>query len=101
MAGSKVTFRIQRFHPSVDREPRDQDFEIELPSGITILKALNKIRESSIAKVDVIGKMTDPIILNTLAEDSSTSYEEAVQKIYARLRPGNPVQLEKAKKLFH
>ena len=44
MAGSKVTFRIQRFDPSVDREPRDQDFEIELPSGITILKALNKIR---------------------------------------------------------
>jgi succinate dehydrogenase / fumarate reductase iron-sulfur subunit len=44
MAGSKVTFRIQRFDPSQDREPRDQDFEIELPSGITILKALNKIR---------------------------------------------------------
>jgi len=44
MAGSKVTFRIQRFDPSVDREPRDQDFEIELPPGITILKALHKIR---------------------------------------------------------
>ena len=44
MASSKVTFRIQRFDPAVDQEPRDQDFEIELPSGITILKALNKIR---------------------------------------------------------
>jgi len=41
---SKVTFRIQRFDPAVDREPHDQDFEIELPSGITILKALNMIR---------------------------------------------------------
>jgi len=41
---SKVTLRIQRFDPAVDREPRDQDFEIELPSGITILKALNMIR---------------------------------------------------------
>jgi len=44
MGGSKVTFRIQRFDPAVDRESRDQDFEIELPAGITILKALNMIR---------------------------------------------------------
>ncbi|MBU0617502.1 MAG: DNA-directed RNA polymerase subunit beta, partial [Planctomycetes bacterium] len=69
-------------------------------AGRQIGEALNKIRESSIAKVDVISKMSDPIILNTLAEDSATSHEEAVLKIYARLRPGNPVQLEKAKKLF-
>jgi succinate dehydrogenase / fumarate reductase iron-sulfur subunit len=44
MASSKVTFRIQRFDPEKDDEPRDQDFELELPPGITILKALNKIR---------------------------------------------------------
>jgi DNA-directed RNA polymerase subunit beta len=69
-------------------------------AGRQIGEALNKIRESSISKVDVISKMADPIILNTLAEDSAASYDEAVQKIYARLRPGNPVQLEKAKKLF-
>jgi len=43
MAG-KVTFRIQRFDPAVDREPHDQDFEIELPPGITVLKALHRIR---------------------------------------------------------
>jgi succinate dehydrogenase / fumarate reductase iron-sulfur subunit len=44
MAGNKVTLRIQRFNPAVDQEPHDQDFEVELPSGITILKALNMIR---------------------------------------------------------
>jgi succinate dehydrogenase / fumarate reductase iron-sulfur subunit len=44
MAGSKVIFRIQRFDPDVDREPHDQDFELELEPGITILKALNRIR---------------------------------------------------------
>ena len=44
MAGNKVTFKIQRFNPAVDQEPHDQDFEVELPSGITILKALNMIR---------------------------------------------------------
>ena len=69
-------------------------------AGRQIGEALNKIRESSIKQVDVIGKMADPIILNTLAEDGSTTHEEALQKIYARLRPGNPVQLDKARKLF-
>ncbi len=44
MASNKVTFRIQRFDPEKDDKPWDQDFELELPPGITILKALNKIR---------------------------------------------------------
>ncbi|MBP7747637.1 MAG: DNA-directed RNA polymerase subunit beta [Phycisphaerae bacterium] len=70
-------------------------------AGRQIGEALNKIRESSIKQVDVIGKMADPIILNTLAEDGSQTHEEALQRIYARLRPGNPVQLDKARKLFH
>ena len=29
MAGDKVTFRIQRFDPEKDREPREQDVELE------------------------------------------------------------------------
>lgn len=69
-------------------------------AGRQIGEALNKIRESSIKQADVISKMSDPIILNTLAEDSTSSHEEALLKIYARLRPGNPVQLDKAQKLF-
>ena len=69
-------------------------------AGRQIGEALNKIRESSITKVDVISKMTDAIMLNTLADDGATTHEEALLKIYARLRPGNPVQLDKAKKLF-
>ncbi len=44
--------------------------------------------------------MTDPLILNTLADDNATSYEDALMRIYARLRPGNPPQLEKAQTLF-
>jgi len=69
-------------------------------AGRQIGDALNKIRESSIKQVDVIAQMSDPIILNTLAEDDSQSHEEALLRIYARLRPGNPIQLDKAKKLF-
>jgi succinate dehydrogenase / fumarate reductase iron-sulfur subunit len=44
MASNKVTFRIQRFDPDVDDKPHDQDFELELEPGITILKALHQIR---------------------------------------------------------
>ncbi len=69
-------------------------------AGRQIGEALTKIRESSISKVTVISKMTDALILNTLAEDGATNHEEALLKIYARLRPGNPVQLDKARKLF-
>ncbi len=69
-------------------------------AGRQIGEALNKIRESTVKQVDVISKMLDPIILNTLAEDSAQTHEEALMRIYARLRPGNPVQLDKARKLF-
>ena len=42
-----------------------------------------------------------PLILNSLEEDTTGSHEEALLRIYQRLRPGNPPQLEKAKALFH
>jgi DNA-directed RNA polymerase subunit beta len=69
-------------------------------AGCQIGEALNKIRESALKQADVIAKVADAIILNTLAEDSARTHEDALQRIYARLRPGNPVQLDKARKLF-
>jgi succinate dehydrogenase / fumarate reductase iron-sulfur subunit len=44
MESSMVTIRVQRFDPDTDTKPRDQDYELELPPGITVLKTLNKIR---------------------------------------------------------
>ena len=41
------------------------------------------------------------LIFNSLAEDTTSSHEEALLRIYQRLRPGNPPQLEKARALFH
>ena len=41
------------------------------------------------------------MLLNALADDATASHEEALLRIYQRLRPGNPPQLEKAKALFH
>src|ERR1700722_13821718 len=70
-------------------------------AGAQIGDALNKIQASGMKAVDCVTKVTDPLILNTLADDNSTSYEDALMRIYARLRPGNPPQLEKAQTLFH
>ena len=41
-----------------------------------------------------------PLIFNSLADDTTSSHEEALLRIYQRLRPGNPPQLEKARTLF-
>ena len=41
------------------------------------------------------------LVLNTIAEDDCESHEQALLKLYARLRPGNPPQIEKARTLFN
>ncbi|HEV2296510.1 MAG TPA: DNA-directed RNA polymerase subunit beta [Tepidisphaeraceae bacterium] len=69
-------------------------------AGAQIGETLNKIQGSALKSVDVVTKVTDPLILNTLAEDTAESYENALLKIYARLRPGNPPQIDKAITLF-
>ena len=48
-----------------------------------------------------MGDPKNPLLLNALADDNTASHEEALLRIYQRLRPGNPPQLEKAKALFH
>jgi DNA-directed RNA polymerase subunit beta len=70
-------------------------------SGAQLGESINKIQASGLKSVDCVTKVNDPLILNTLADDNSTSYEDALMRIYARLRPGNPPQFEKAQTLFH
>ncbi len=53
-----------------------------------------------VQELEVIEKVEDPLVLNTLAEDQATDHENALLRMYIRLRPGNPPQLEKAKTLF-
>ena len=42
-----------------------------------------------------------PLIFNSLSDDNTSSHEEALLRIYQRLRPGNPPALEKARALFN
>jgi DNA-directed RNA polymerase subunit beta len=78
-------------------------------SGEVIMEAGSVISEDlaelictcGIKAVSLMDAPRSPYILNSLAEDNTTSHEEALLRIYQRLRPGNPPQLEKARALFH
>ena len=79
----------------------DRSGEIIAEAGQLITADLaNEIIESTLKHVDILENVTDPLILNSLIEDTTTSHQEALLKIYQRLRPGNPPQLEKATDLF-
>ncbi len=75
--------------------------EVYLESGETITKELmDRILASTLKEVSILTKVKDPLILASLNEDPTSTHEEALLKIYQRLRPGNPPQLEKAQELF-
>lgn len=83
--------------PVIDAESGEEIIK----AGSQIADSLGKIQASSLTKLDVVTRAADPLILNTIAEDSAESHENALLKIYARLRPGNPPQIDKAKTLFN
>ncbi|MFK7961223.1 MAG: DNA-directed RNA polymerase subunit beta [Phycisphaerales bacterium] len=74
--------------------------------GVMIGDAIEAMQASALKTVRVITDVADPLILNTLAEErldflaEVTEHEAALLRIYGRLRPGNPPQVEKARQLF-
>lgn len=93
---------------SVDDVIDPETGEIYLDSCGTFGKeVVDKIMAAGLKEVTVLGKVRDPIILTSIKDDQTTkreddipTHEKALLKIYQRLRPGNPPQLEKAKELF-
>jgi len=76
--------------------------EVIVECGQKITKnAAELICTSGLKEIEVMPEPKNKLILTSLQEDPSGSHEEALLRIYQRLRPGNPPQLEKAKTLFH
>ncbi|GIW99791.1 MAG: DNA-directed RNA polymerase subunit beta [Pirellulaceae bacterium] len=76
--------------------------EVILEAGGRITKDLAElICTSGVQSVRVMDPPRTPLLINALAEDPTNSHEEALLRIYQRLRPGNPLNLEKARALFH
>ncbi len=88
--------------PIVDTETGEE----LVGAGHLIGDAVGKIQASSLKKVAVISDASDPLVLNTIAAENLenvgelTEHEAALLKIYGRLRPGNPPQVDKARQLF-
>ncbi|HYW78711.1 MAG TPA: DNA-directed RNA polymerase subunit beta, partial [Thermoguttaceae bacterium] len=75
--------------------------EIIAECGQKITKNLAEtICTAGVKTVEVMAEPKNPLLLNALADDGTASHEEALLRIYQRLRPGNPPQLEKARALF-
>ncbi len=76
--------------------------EIIVEAGHPITKNIAElICSSNVKSVEVMAPVKSAMILNALVDDPTASHEEALLRIYQRLRPGNPPQLEKARTLFH
>jgi DNA-directed RNA polymerase subunit beta len=77
-------------------------------TGHAIGDKIDKVIASPLKAVDVIAHLSDPLILNTMAEEKTEAFEgmnvseheQALLSLYARLRPGNPPQVNKARDLF-
>jgi len=83
--------------------PSDSDRagEIIVEAGYKITKEVAEtICTAGVKSVDCMESPKIPLIFNTLMDDNTASHEEALLRIYQRLRPGNPPQLEKARTLF-
>ena len=79
------------------------DGEIFVEAGQTIKDVTAaKIAHSSLKgkNIVILDTVKDPLILNSLEEDNSETHEQALLKIYQRLRAGNPPQLEKPRRVL-
>ncbi len=75
--------------------------EIIVEAGRKITKeAAEIICTVNVKTCEVMTAPRTQIIFNALADDTTSSHEEALLRIYQRLRPGNPPALEKARSLF-
>ena len=88
--------------PIVDTETGEE----LIRAGAQIGEAIATVQASKLKKVAVITNPSDPLILNTIASEAIdfgsgfNEHEAALLRLYARLRPGNPPQVEKARQLF-
>ena len=75
--------------------------ELIVDAGYEISDTMaEELISSGLKSVEIVSEVRDPLILKTLAEDGTSTHEEALLKIYQRLRPGNPPNLDKANDLF-
>jgi DNA-directed RNA polymerase subunit beta len=81
-------------------EPSTGEVLAESRSRVTD-EVVNRLVEAEVPVLDVVRPGRDELLLNTLAGDESRSHEDAVLRIYMRLRPGTPPNTERAVSLIN
>ncbi len=97
----------------IKKENEEGEVEFHLPAGTLITDDLSdQLQEFAVSSAAVIkDAKLDSLILNTLEEDPTSDikrnlekdvdgYQAALARIFSRLRPGTPFNLERAKELF-
>jgi DNA-directed RNA polymerase subunit beta len=75
--------------------------EVVIPAGERINDAhIAALEGAKLPEIEVVPEVRDELLFNTLREDDSSSHDDAIMRLYVRLRPGNPPQVEKAQTLF-
>ncbi len=91
----------ERANPVLAFAVADPDGEVLAEAGAELTEALReKILSAGVHKVEVLlpaGRGESPLIKNTLAKDPTHSESEALEQIYALLRPGDAPNLETAR----
>jgi DNA-directed RNA polymerase subunit beta len=81
-------------------DPKTNEKLVE--AGKRLLKGqAQTLKQAGVSQIEIIPNVGDPLILNTLQDDDTSSHEEAILRIYTRLRSGTPPNLERAKQLFY
>ncbi len=71
------------------------------PGQLITAEAAERIAASDLKQIDVLKQIEDTLILDSLKEDTASNHEDALAAIYQKLRPGNPIQLDKARDLLN
>ena len=71
------------------------------PGQVISAEAAERIVASDLKQVEVLKDIEDNLILDSMKEDTASNHDEALAAIYQKLRPGNPIQLDKARDLLN
>jgi DNA-directed RNA polymerase subunit beta len=90
-----------RSNPVLAFAAADADGEVIAEAGDELTEKLRvKLEKAGVTKVEVLlpaGRSESPLVRNTLAKDPTHSEQEALEQIYALLRPGDAPNLETAR----
>jgi len=81
-------------------EPSTGEVLAESRSRVTE-ELVGRLVEAEVAFLDVVRPGRDELLMTTMAQDESHNHEEAVLRIYMRLRPGTPPNTDRAVNLIN